>query len=81
MAIPLPLKAGSARPAQALPSVVRLSGCPDGASGARSPLPPGKYDLIGIMGYRLDPFNSGFDGMQPGGQFEIVSQPVAITVT
>ena len=81
LAIPLLLKAGSTRPAQALPSVVRLSGCPDGAGGTRSPLPPGKYELIGIMGYRLDPFNSGFDGMQAGGQFEIVSQPVQVTVT
>jgi hypothetical protein len=81
LAIPLVLKAGSVRPAQALPSMVQLSGCPDGASGTRSPLPPGQYELIGIMGYRLDPFNSGFDGMRAGGQFEIVSQPVLVTVT
>ena len=81
MTIPLVLKAGSTRPAQAMPGTVRLSGCPDGAGGARSPLSPGRYELIGIMGYRLDPFNSGFDGMQAGGQFEIVSQPAQITVT
>jgi hypothetical protein len=78
--IPLILKAGTTRPGQALPQSVQLSGCPTGAQTARSPLPAGSYQLVGVLGYRADPFNSGVDGMQAGGLFQLVSEPLPIRV-
>jgi hypothetical protein len=80
--IPLPLKAGAARPGQAVPTSVRLSGCPTVAGGAAAPLPAGEYGLVAVLGYRLDPLNAAADGARAGGStFVLVSEPVTITVT
>jgi len=80
-AVPLALRAGAARPAQVLPTSVRMSGCP-GAAGdqTRSPLAAGEYAIVAVLGYRLDPLNSGADGPQTGGAFYLVSAPAPITV-
>ncbi len=53
--IPLTLTAGGRRPAQAVPGSVRLRGC----HGA---LPAGRYELIAVLGYRVDSLNSATDG-------------------
>lgn len=81
IAVPLTLRAGTTRPAQVLPTSVRMSGCP-GGSGDRSsaPLPSGEYAIVAVLGYRLDPLNSGADAPQTGGLFYLVSRPAAITV-
>ena len=73
--IPLILRAGSTRPAQAVPSSARLTTC-DGTA-----LPAGHYLLVGVLGYRLDPLNAAVDGGPvPQRGFALVSDPVPISV-
>jgi hypothetical protein len=75
LSVPLMLRAGATRPAQVLPTSVRMNSC-----DSATPLPAGEYAIVAVLGYRLDPFNSGVDGMHPGGPFYLVSQPAPITV-
>jgi hypothetical protein len=76
--VPIVVKAGTQRPAQALPALVRLSGC-SGPTSAE-PLPPGRYQLIGVLGYRLDALNAAADGAQRQRDFRLVSDPIPISV-
>lgn len=76
--VPIVVKAGAIRPAQALPTVVRMSGCSREASEA--PLPAGHYELVGVLGYRSDAFNAAAEGAHPQRKFVLVSAPVPITV-
>src|SRR4051812_40685585 len=77
--VPLPLRAGTVRPAQAVPGSMVLAGCPTGPAGERAPLPPGSYGVVAVLGYGQDQLN-GTPAGGPGGQFQLVSQPVWITV-
>ncbi|HEV7205399.1 MAG TPA: hypothetical protein VGN18_12380 [Jatrophihabitans sp.] len=71
--IPLVLRAGTSRPAQALPVSVRLA-TPDEAR-----LPPGEYAVVGVLAYGSDPLQSAPTG-GTGRAFALVSDPVPITV-
>jgi hypothetical protein len=77
-AVPLPLRAGTTRPAQALPESVHLAGCTVDAKGAE--LPPGEYALVGVLAYGGDPMNNAQDGGAGSRSFVLVSAPVPITV-
>jgi hypothetical protein len=77
--VPLPLRAGTVRPAQVVPSSARLSGCPSGPSGERAPLPPGSYGIVAVLGYGQDRLNLAQRGS--GREFVLVSEPAPITVT
>ncbi|MEP7092096.1 MAG: hypothetical protein ABI776_18485, partial [Nocardioidaceae bacterium] len=74
-AVPLRLTRGARRPAQLLPAAVPLVGC-----GGAGPLTPGRYAVVAVLGYRLDPLDSAVDGApttRDGGRtFVLVSQPV-----
>ncbi|HEX5426684.1 MAG TPA: hypothetical protein VFX00_00010 [Pedococcus sp.] len=70
--IPLPLRAGADRPAPAVPDRLSLVGC-DGA-----PLATGGYTVRAVVGYGDDPLNAGAAG--GGGRFELVSDPVPLTI-
>lgn len=76
--VPLPLRAGTTRPAQVLPQSVRLVGCT--ADKQAADLPPGDYALVGVLAYGGDPMNSAQDGGAGGRSFVLVSAPVPITV-
>lgn len=73
--IPLVVRAGSRRVAQAVPGTVRLIG----RTAHAGDLPAGDYALIGVLGYRLDPLNAAVDGgpLRPHG-FSLVSDPALI---
>jgi hypothetical protein len=77
--IPLMLRAGAVAPAQAVPSTVRLS-----AVDAGAPLPPGRYALVAVLGYRTDSLNTGTDdGFAPPSiarEFVLVSEPVPLEI-
>jgi hypothetical protein len=76
--VPLVLAAGADRPAQAVPRSVRLVGCGSAA------LPAGRYTLVAVLGYQLDPVNAAPDAAaapSPGGRrFALVSAPAPITI-
>lgn len=77
--VPVQLTAGTAAPAQALPRSVRLTGC-------SSTLAAGHYELVAVLGYRLDSLNGAADGASgppaaPGGNFVLVSGPATLTVS
>lgn len=76
--VPLALRGGTTRQVQVVPASVRMSGCGEGAA----PLAAGRYELVAVLGYRQDALNSGADGARsPGGtQFQLVSDPVVVTV-
>jgi hypothetical protein len=75
--IPLTLAAGVSRRAQAVPHSVRLTGC----HGA---LPAGHYELIAVLGYRVDSLNSTADSVlgRPSGAktFTLLSAATPVTV-
>lgn len=81
--VPLLLAPGTKTPAQGLPRSVHLTNCATAA-----PLPPGRYSLVGVLGYGVDPLNSVPDGgmevvapTQAGtAGYVLVSAPVAVTV-
>jgi len=81
--VPLPLRARTSRPVRLLPAEIRLVGCPTGAGSGRA-LPPGRYELVAVLGYRLDPLNASAEGAVPTGSqghpFTLVSWPVPITI-
>lgn len=77
--VPVQLSAGTATPAQALPRSLRLTGC-------SSALASGRYELVAVLGYRLDSLNGAADGASgppaaPGGTFVLVSGPATLTVS
>lgn len=71
--IPFALRAGTDRPAQAVPDRLTLVGC-DGA-----PLVTGSYTVRAVVGYGDDPLNAGAAGA--GGSFALVSEPAALTIS
>jgi uncharacterized protein (DUF58 family) len=82
-AVPLPLTPGSALPAQAVPTSIRLAGC--GSGGGSASLAAGRYTLVAVLGYQLDPLNTAPEGgtaAPPTGarDFRLVSAPASITV-
>jgi hypothetical protein len=90
LAVPLLLRRQGVRPAQVVPSSLRLVSCPRSAgasaTGAPStPLPPGEYALVAVLGYTMDSLYSGADGgiPTPGAAtgFVLVSRPVPVRVT
>jgi hypothetical protein len=58
---------------------VRLS-----AVDAGAPLPPGRYALVAVLGYRTDSLNTGTDdGFAPPSiarEFVLVSEPVPLEI-
>jgi hypothetical protein len=76
--VPLPLTAGTVRPAQVVPGSVRLAGCPTGPTGERTPLPPGRYGLVAVLGYGQDRL---YAQAGSGGRFLLVSDPAWVTAT
>jgi hypothetical protein len=81
--VPLQLAAGVARPAQAVPTSIRMSNC--GPNNVSTALAAGHYALVAVLGYRLDPLNAAPAGgvmtRQAGGPaFALVSAPLPITV-
>jgi hypothetical protein len=81
--VPLPLRAGTSRPVRLFPAELRLVGCPTDGGAGRA-LPPGSYELIAVLGYRLDPLNATADATaltpSQGHGFALVSSPVPITI-
>ncbi|GAB3589902.1 hypothetical protein GCM10027446_03460 [Angustibacter peucedani] len=77
--VPVMLSAGASRPAQAVPDRVALVGCPTGDGSAGSPLAPGAYDLVAVLGYGSDPLQ-GNAGGSGGRAFTLVSAPHRLTV-
>jgi hypothetical protein len=73
LAVPVVLRAGTIRPAQALPDSARLVGA-DGAD-----LEPGEYAVVGVLAYGSDPLHTAPPG-GAGRAFALVSEPVPITI-
>jgi hypothetical protein len=76
--IPVILSTGAARPAQAVPTQVTLTGCSAGSGGPGDPLPPGRYGLVAVLSYGQDPLQGAADGS--GRAFQLVSEPSVLTV-
>jgi hypothetical protein len=87
-AIPLPLRAGATLPAQAVPTRISLVGCSSAAGRAPgAALAPGRYDVVAVMGYRMDSLNNAADGSAAvappgisGRAFHLVSAAVPLTI-
>lgn len=78
--IPVQLRAGATTPAQAVPRSIMPVPCRSGASGR---LAAGRYDVVAVLGYRLDPLNAAPDAtdLPPyarGQKFALVSAPAPI---
>jgi hypothetical protein len=79
-AIPLIMRPGRVAPAQAVPDSVRLI-----AADTGTPLPPGEYALVAVLGYHNDPLNSAADVDRPrlptaARPFVLVSEPLPMDV-
>ena len=70
--VPMPLRAGTTRPAQVVPAQLALTGC-DGHA-----LPAGSYVLRAVLGYGTDSLDAGTAGT--AGTFRLVSDPVPVTL-
>ncbi len=70
--VPMPLTAGTTRPAQVVPTSLPLTG-DDG-----EPLPAGRYVVRAVVGYGGDPLNAGAAG--GSGSFHLVSGPITVTL-
>lgn len=78
--VPLPLRAGTSRPAQVLPETVRLVGAAESSESSEGPeLPPGDYAIVGVLAYGGDPLGTGTGGTVAR-PFTLVSSPVPISV-
>ncbi|MBV9870425.1 MAG: hypothetical protein JO214_07365 [Frankiaceae bacterium] len=81
--IPLQLAGAGSKPAQAVPTSIRLVTC--GPPNATTPLPAGQYDVVGVLGYQLDSLNQApadSSGAPPTGgrSFVLVSAAASTTL-
>ena len=76
--VPLPLTAGTTRPAQAAPAALTLVGCAGADGSTQKPLPPGTYGVVAVVAYGQDPLQGAASGGAK--QFALVSAPWAISV-